>query len=136
MASVNSEVMLVHGLWFGSWAMAPLARKLQAAGFAVRRFSYPTTAAQLDRHSRELLKFARQSDAPRQHFVGHSLGGLVTLHMLNQVNDLAPGRVVLLGSPLDGSLIARRSAGSRAAKSCSARSEPRYKGLRAIAGRP
>ena len=109
MASANSEVVLVHGLWFGAWAMAALARKLQAAGFAVRRFSYPSTAAQLDRHSGELLKFAGQSDALRQHFVGHSLGGLVTLHTLNQANDLAPGRIVLLGSPLDGSLIARRS---------------------------
>ena len=26
------EIILVHGLWFGSWAMARLARKLQADG--------------------------------------------------------------------------------------------------------
>lgn len=109
MKALRSEVILVHGLWFGSWAMARLARKLQAAGFGVRRFSYRSTADQLDEHSRQLLEFARQSGSRQLHFVGHSLGGLVCLHMLNGNPDLPPGRVVLLGSPLDGSTIARRS---------------------------
>jgi len=104
-----AEVILVHGLWFGPWAMARLARKLQAAGFGVRRFSYPSTAGQIDAHSRQLLKFARQTRSGRLHFVGHSLGGLVCLHLLNENPELPPGRVVLLGSPLDGSSIARRS---------------------------
>lgn len=107
--SLKAEVILVHGLWFGSWAMARLARKLQAAGFTVRRFAYPSTAGQLDAHSRQLLEFAWQSGSERLHFVGHSLGGLVCLHLLNENPGLPPGRVVLLGSPLDGSAIARRS---------------------------
>jgi pimeloyl-ACP methyl ester carboxylesterase len=106
---LNAEVILVHGLWFGAWAMARLARKLRAAGFEVRRFAYPSTAGQLDAHSRQLLEFARQSGSGRLHFVGHSLGGLVCLHMLNENPELPSGRVVLLGSPLDGSTIARRS---------------------------
>jgi pimeloyl-ACP methyl ester carboxylesterase len=89
--------------------MARLARKLQAAGFGVRRFSYPSTAGQIDAHSRQLLEFARQTRSGRLHFVGHSLGGLVCLHLLNENPELPPGRVVLLGSPLDGSSIARRS---------------------------
>jgi len=108
--SSNPEVILVHGLWFGPWAMGRLARKLQAAGFTVRRFAYASTAGQIDKHSRELAEFARQSLSQHVHFVGHSLGGLVTLHMLNENTDLPPGRVVLMGSPLDGSIVARRSA--------------------------
>jgi pimeloyl-ACP methyl ester carboxylesterase len=107
--ALQAEVILVHGLWFGPWAMARLSKKLQAEGFAVRRFSYASTAGQLDAHSQALLEFARQSGSGRLHFVGHSLGGLVCLHMLNENPDLPPGRVVLLGSPLDGSAIARRS---------------------------
>lgn len=104
-----AEVILVHGLWFGPWAMARLARKFQAEGFTVRRFAYASTAGQLAGHSQQLLEFARQSGSGRLHFVGHSLGGLVCLHMLNQKPDLPAGRVVLIGSPLDGSNIARRS---------------------------
>lgn len=103
------EVVLVHGLWFGAWALAPLARRLEAEGFSVRRFSYPSTAGQIHEHAAGLLAFSRQTRASELHFVGHSLGGLVILHMLGEAPDLPPGRVVLLGSPLDGSVVARRT---------------------------
>ena len=105
----KSEVILVHGLWFGSWAMARLAKKLQAEGFRVRRFSYQTTTGDLRAHATELREFARASQADQLHFASHSLGGLVTLAMLGAQEGLPPGRVVLMGSPLDGSIVARRS---------------------------
>ena len=103
------EVILVHGLWFGAWAMARLARRLQAEGFAVRRFAYPSTAGRIDEHADRLLEFSRQTRAGELHFIGHSLGGLVILHMLDGASDLPPGRVVLLGSPLAGSAVARQT---------------------------
>jgi pimeloyl-ACP methyl ester carboxylesterase len=105
----NPEVILVHGLWFGSWAMARMAKKLQAEGFRVRRFSYRTTAGDLRAHAAELREFARTSQSDQLHFASHSLGGLVTLGMLHADAGLPPGRVVLMGSPLDGSIVARRS---------------------------
>ncbi len=103
------HVILVHGLWFGSWSMARLARKLGVEGFRVRRFSYSSTAAGLAEHAAELRAFALQAEAAQLHFVSHSLGGLLTLMMLNEFDDIPPGRVVMLGSPLVGSIIARRS---------------------------
>lgn len=105
---MSSEVILVHGLWFGSWSMARLDKNLRTSGLNVRRFDYSSTSGRLDDHSRKLLEFARQSNSERLHFVAHSLGGLVTLNMLNENPDLPPGRVVLLGSPLAGSAVARR----------------------------
>jgi pimeloyl-ACP methyl ester carboxylesterase len=105
----NPEVILVHGLWFGSWAMARMARKLQTAGFSVRRFSYTSTSGSLEAHAAELREFSRQTRSDQLHFAGHSLGGLVTLRMLSEYGGLPPGRVVLIGSPLDGSVVARRS---------------------------
>jgi pimeloyl-ACP methyl ester carboxylesterase len=108
-----ASVILVHGLWFGPWAMARLARRLRGEGFLVRRFNYASTAGSLQEHAHELLEFSRQVGSAQQslHFVGHSLGGLVTLRMLGQETGLPPGRVLLLGSPLDGSHVARRSSG-------------------------
>jgi pimeloyl-ACP methyl ester carboxylesterase len=103
------EVILVHGLWVGSWAMARLARKLRTGGFDVRHFSYSTTAGDLRAHAAELREFARASQSDQLHFASHSLGGLVTLGMLNADQGIPPGRVVLMGSPLDGSIAARRS---------------------------
>ena len=41
------------------------------------------------------------------HLVAHSLGGLLTIETLASRNDLPPGRIVLLGSPVQGSRAAR-----------------------------
>jgi pimeloyl-ACP methyl ester carboxylesterase len=106
----HTEVIVVHGLWFGSWAMASLARKLEAAGLVCRRYSYATTADGLDQHAAGLRQFVAKSPAKTVHFVAHSLGGLVTLNMLEIYDWVAPGRIVLLGSPLGGSVTARKAA--------------------------
>ena len=103
------EIILVHGLWFGAWAMVPLARRLGRGGAPVRRFHYRSTRGELDEHAAGLHKFARESGAQLQHFVGHSLGGLVILNMLAEYDDLPPGRVVLLGSPMGGSRVAAKA---------------------------
>jgi len=103
------ETVLVHGLWFGCWAMARVARGLREAGQATRCFGYPSTRGGLARHAAELHRFAAGSPARQLNFVGHSLGGLVILRMLAEHADLPPGRVVLLGSPLRGSFVVRRT---------------------------
>ena len=107
--SVEGEIILVHGLWFGAWAMAPMARRLGRGGAPVRRFHYRSTRCDLDEHAKNLRDFARSSGSQNQHFVGHSLGGLVILGMLARYDDLASGRVVLLGSPVGGSRVADRA---------------------------
>lgn len=107
--SAAPQVVLVHGLWFGAWSLAPLARRLTAAGFEPRRFRYRTTAAALDQHARDLRAFVGPEPRAPLHFVAHSLGGLVTLRMLAEHGDLPAGRVVLLGSPLHGSAVARKA---------------------------
>ena len=106
----HTEIVLVHGLWFGAWATARLARLLGKKGFSVRRADYRTTRGTLADHAARLRDFAGQSNAQTQHFVGHSLGGLLILKMLSLYDDLPPGRVVFLGSPLRGSVVARKMA--------------------------
>ena len=104
-----SVVVLVHGLWFGAWSLGLLSRRLQKAGFASMPFRYRTTRASLEEHAAALRRFIGSRGDPELHFVAHSLGGLVTLRMLADNSDLPPGRVVLLGSPLQGSASARKS---------------------------
>jgi pimeloyl-ACP methyl ester carboxylesterase len=105
-----SETILLHGLWFGCWAMSRVAHGLREAGQQTRCFGYPSTRGKVSEHAAALARFARQSPAQTQNFVGHSLGGLVILRMLAEAKDLPPGRVVLLGSPLRGSVVGRRTA--------------------------
>lgn len=108
--SAKPEVILVHGLWFGSWAMAGLAGRLRRKGYVVRRINYRSTRGDLDDHARRLRAFAAMSRATTQHFVGHSLGGLVILKLFSLYGDIPQGRLVFLGSPLKGSRVARKAA--------------------------
>ena len=106
-----SDVVLVHGLWNRGWMMTTMAKRLRALGHHVRVFSYPTRAADLDGHADALHAFVHNGP-PREgvHFVGHSMGGLVILNMLSRYDDLPPGRVVLMGTPVKGSAVVRRLA--------------------------
>lgn len=104
----GTEIVLVHGLWFGSWSMGMLGRHLRRAGFRTRRFSYSTTHQSMEHQADELYRFALRSDETLPHFVCHSMGGLVTLNMLCRHPDTPAGRVVLMGSPLKGSKVAGR----------------------------
>jgi pimeloyl-ACP methyl ester carboxylesterase len=53
------------------------------------------------------VQFIKRADAERLHLVGHSLGGRVILESLRQHIDSRIERVVLLGSPVRGSVAGR-----------------------------
>lgn len=89
------------------WAMAAQRRWLAACGYRVKIFSYPTVRCALDDNARALAAFVRALGGQRVHLVGHSLGGLVSLRLLVLAPQLPVGRVVLLGSPVRGSGVAR-----------------------------
>ncbi|MDZ7791308.1 MAG: alpha/beta fold hydrolase [Xanthomonadales bacterium] len=103
-------VVLVHGLWWGPWSMALIGRGLKRDGFDVHAFSYPTISRSLQGNAQALREFVAGLALECVHLVGHSLGGLVILRMLDEYADLPPGRVVLMGSPVHGSAVGRRVA--------------------------
>lgn len=102
------DVILVHGLWVPAMVMTPLAARLAQAGFRCHLFSYHGRERPLDAHAERLARFAR--DVGPAHFVGHSLGGLVILHTLEQHRSVAAGNVLLLGAPVRGNFAGRRLA--------------------------
>lgn len=91
-----------------------LARRLRRAGFATYQFSYPTTRLTLDAAVRKLDAFiAARVREPRVHFVAHSLGGNVVHEYVHRYPAARHGRAVALGTPFQGSSVARRMAQSR-----------------------
>ena len=104
----KTGVILVHGLWYGSWALRALSHRLRRDGFMVRDFAYPATSTSLSAHASNLYEFAASVKSDGLHFLGHSLGGLVILRMMSETPELPQGRIVLLGSPLGGSAVARK----------------------------
>ena len=103
-----ADILLVHGLWNRGWMMASMAKRLRKRGHNVRVFSYSTRAQELEGHADELHRFVHEGASDELHLVGHSMGGLVILNMLSRYDDLPPGRVVLIGTPVKGSKVVKR----------------------------
>jgi pimeloyl-ACP methyl ester carboxylesterase len=100
----NPSVMIVHGFLMRSPCLWPLGAMLARRGFSVRYFDFPSTRwsiscaaetlhAELDRHGITNL-------------VAHSLGGIVSCEAVLR-SPGSTGRLVLLGSPVQGSTVAK-----------------------------
>ncbi|NRB71326.1 MAG: alpha/beta fold hydrolase [Xanthomonadales bacterium] len=101
-------VVLVHGLWFPAAFLGLLAHRLEQGGYRVRSFSYATTRIPLTDSAARLQHLCGRDYPHGVHLLGHSLGGLLLLQMLQAGRWSRPGRVLLLGTPLAGSAVARR----------------------------
>lgn len=120
------EIILVHGLFLRSWSVALLKRRLKANGFNVRSFNYTTVKRDPLQSADALADFCRLGNHSEQHLAGHSLGGLLILEMLRRTREipLQASRVVMLGSPIAGSTVARRVAESAAGRALLRESRP------------
>jgi pimeloyl-ACP methyl ester carboxylesterase len=110
-SSHNREaVVLLHGLWMPSAVMSRLGQHLArlSSDRQVHLFGYPSLRTDLDGNIQSLFEFVESIDAETVHLVGHSLGGLLILKMLNSQPPSRVGRVVCLGSPLRGSRAGER----------------------------
>lgn len=103
-------VVLVHGMGRSPASMWLLARRLQADGYRVLNFGYPSTRGTVAELGARLARRAEQEigSAPRVHFIGHSLGTVIIRSMLAQDPPERMGRVVMLAPPNQGSTAADR----------------------------
>lgn len=104
----QATIVLVHGLWNRGWTMMAMAKRLKARGHNVAVYSYPTRSDYLEGHANGLHAFVKKIQTEQVHLVGHSMGGLVILNMLSRFDDLPPGRVVLMGTPVKGSRVVKK----------------------------
>jgi len=110
---MSERVILVYGLWMNPLALYPLGRKLEQCGFPVTVFRYASVGSPLDENAGRLADELETGRAKTLHLVGHSLGGLVILRALALRRLPHVKRVVLLGSPVAGSLAGRNLGRSR-----------------------
>lgn len=104
MTGSTRRIVFVHGLWMTGfeavWLGHRIARRRAAT---LHRFHYHSVAASLSETLAALARFIDAFDAQTVDLVGHSLGGVVVLALLEQSPPRQAGRAVLLGAPVRGS---------------------------------
>ena len=107
---MTRDVVLVPGLWVPSAAMALLVARLLRDGYAPRVFAYRWRSP-FDANVERLARCAREAlEGRAAHYVGHSLGGVLILDMLNRHPEIPAAGAVLIGAPVRGCLAGRRLA--------------------------
>jgi pimeloyl-ACP methyl ester carboxylesterase len=110
---MSTVIVYVHGLWLNGIEGVLLLRRLgRSLNAETRTFAYASVISSVTEDARALGSYLKALKADTLHLVGHSLGGLVIwkLFEIGAATGLPPGRIVLLGSPLNGSRAARNVA--------------------------
>lgn len=107
MPKAKETVVFVHGIYQTGLELSLLRLRVAQAGFETHQFHYHTVLEPVRVNAQRLADYITDLKTKTVHLVGHSLGGLVILRMLESGAEIPPGRVVLLGSPVKGSRTAR-----------------------------
>lgn len=110
----DEAVVCVHGLWLSGFAMGFWRTRFAAAGYHAVSFSYASVRQGLKGNARQLAQFIEALPQRRVHLAGHSLGGVVIAAMLEErgwrLEGKELGRVVMVGSPFQGTHVGRSMA--------------------------
>jgi pimeloyl-ACP methyl ester carboxylesterase len=105
---MREAVVLVHGIWSNGMDMWRLRQHLSRAGYECHIFKYQIWGKPPAKIADRLHHYVETLDAPVVNFVGHSFGGIVLLHMFDQFPFIRQGRIVLMGAPVNGSVVGKR----------------------------
>lgn len=105
---MKEAVVLVHGIWSNGADLWRLKRRLSRAGYDCHLFHYHIWGDPPAEIAKRLNEFVSHISSPVIHFVGHSYGGIVLMHLFEQFPFNKQGRVVLLASPVNGSVVSSR----------------------------
>jgi len=97
-------VVLLHGYLRSSKCMQPIAEILNDKGYKVQNISYHSTSFSIPTISREhIAPKINHTDCKKIHFIGHSMGGIITRHYLSENKLPNLGNVILIATPNSGS---------------------------------
>ncbi|MFI4891415.1 MAG: esterase/lipase family protein [Steroidobacterales bacterium] len=107
-AALKTVVVYVHGLWFSGYEAVLLRPRLaHALDAELRVFAYHSVTETITANAAALGQYLATIRCDTLHLVGHSMGGVIIFNLFQKPVELAPGRILLLGSPLQGSEAAR-----------------------------
>ena len=114
----NEVVILLHGLGLSSYTLLYIEHSLAALGYETLNIDYPSRGYCIDDlFDIVSLKISQENSAlseySKVHFVGHSLGGILARMLVLAYVDNNLGMCVVLGSPNQGSSLAKRLSSCR-----------------------
>ena len=113
MISLNKpNVLLIHGILMNPLEMRYLGSQLEELDFNVHYVYYQSVLKSPAENASIIQEKIKQLNLTDLHLVGHSLGGVLLMHLFDQMDSnkdvLPPGKVVMLGSPVKGSWVAQK----------------------------
>lgn len=104
----DQAVVFVHGIWMKGGVLMPLEQQIKPHGYQTHLFSYKSLAYTPAENAVELNDYIENIQADQVHLVAHSLGGLVLKHLMHTHAPERIGKVIMLGTPIAGSEVAKR----------------------------
>ena len=104
----GQHVILIHGIWMPAAVMWLMARQLGRHGYRCHLFGYATLGNDLQQNAAALNSYIRSLNLSEVHIVAHSLGGLLVRALFRDYPHQPSGRIIMLGTPNGGSVIAER----------------------------
>lgn len=101
-------VIILHGLSRTMASMRRLSNYIEEGGFDPVLIDYPSGKTTIEQLAEGI--FSNLPTAGKLHFVGHSLGGVLSVRVAKMLPRPRVGRIVQIGAPNFGSEVAERAA--------------------------
>lgn len=106
MSQQKEIVILLHGILRSNVDMMPMALYFKSKGYDAHAIKYPSTEKTIEdlaHYIHETIGEYFGKDKPKVHFVTHSMGGLLARYYIHHYQPENLGKVVMLGTPNQGS---------------------------------
>lgn len=100
------ELILLHGIYMNPMILKYLQNQLKN-DYNTHLFGYKSVTNHITDNAQTLIDFIAEKSINSPHLIGHSLGGLVIRKAFALNPSLTTGRVVTIGTPHQGSAVAR-----------------------------
>jgi pimeloyl-ACP methyl ester carboxylesterase len=110
-ANRRQAIIILHGMGRTARSFTALAAEFETAGFAVANVAYASLSATPDQNLNRLRRIITaliEDGAAEISFVGHSYGGMLIRRLLANPLPVPAGRVLMLGTPNQGSRFGQR----------------------------